>query len=82
MLGIVFSSVLASVGGGMIAGIDLSVGLGRILAHWDTAKQVGIGNPLVLGAAALTLVLVAVLACMIPAGRASRVSPMTAIRYE
>lgn len=82
VLGIVFSSVLASVGGGMIAGIALSVGLSRILSHWDTAKQVSIGNPMLLGAAALMLVLVAAMACMIPARRAARVSPMTAIRYE
>ena len=82
VLGIVFSSVLASVGGGMIAGIALSVGLSRILSHWDTAKQVSIGNPMLLGASALMLVLVAAVACMIPARRAAAVSPMTAIRYE
>jgi ABC-type antimicrobial peptide transport system permease subunit len=39
-------------------------------------------DPVVFGAVVLTLLLVAVLACLIPAWRASRLDPMRAIRVE
>jgi predicted permease len=39
-------------------------------------------DPLVIGAVTITLLLVAVLACLVPAWRASRLDPMRAIRVE
>jgi len=82
VLRIVFQSVLVSVGTGLVAGAVLSLGLGRVLAHWAAQQQVSLGSPLLLLAAAATLTLVAVLACLIPARRAAAVQPITAIRYE
>jgi len=82
VLRIVFQSVLVSVGTGLAAGAVLSLGLGRVLAHWAAQQQVSLGSPLLLLAAAATLTLVAVLACLIPARRAAAVQPITAIRYE
>lgn len=82
VLKIVFSSVLASVAGGLIAGMALSLALSKVLAHWSAEQHVSTGSPLLLVASALTLILVAAVACLIPARRAAGVSPMIAIRAE
>jgi ABC-type antimicrobial peptide transport system permease subunit len=82
VLRIVFQSMLISVGSGLAAGAALSLGLGRVLAHWAAQQQIGMGSPLLLLAAAATLTAVAALACLIPARRAAAVQPITAIRFE
>jgi len=82
VLRIVFQSMLISVGSGLAAGAALSLGLGRVLAHWAAQQQIGMGSPLLLLAAAANLTAVAALACLIPARRAAAVQPITAIRFE
>jgi ABC-type antimicrobial peptide transport system permease subunit len=82
VLKIVFSSVLGSVSGGLTAGALLCFALSKFLSHWSAEMKVGTGSPLLLTASALTLILVAALACLIPARRAAEVEPITAIRYE
>lgn len=79
VLRIVFRSVIASVGGGIAAGIVLTVALNRVMASWDAESS---RNPFLLLGAASVLTAVAVLACLIPARRAAGVDPMTAIRRE
>jgi ABC-type antimicrobial peptide transport system permease subunit len=71
----VFTSMAASVGGGLVAGAGLSVALNRFLA--ESSNQ-----PVILVAAALVLTLVAGIACAFPAWRASQVEPVIALRSE
>jgi predicted permease len=77
VLRIVFESTALSVGCGMAAGLVLTLSLQRLLAHWAAASS---KDPLVIVLAALLLSLVAVLACSVPARRASRVDPALALR--
>jgi predicted permease len=79
VLNIVFYSVLWSVGGGVIAGVVLSLALNKVVAQWAEGSS---RDPLMLMGATLLLAVVAVVACAIPARRASRVDPMVALRYE
>jgi predicted permease len=81
VLSIVFRSMTWSVGGGILAGILLTLALSRVMTHL-TAGTTNSSNPLLLMGATLTLGLVALLACTLPARRAARVNPMTAIRHE
>jgi predicted permease len=77
VLRIVFESTVLSVGCGMAVGLMLTLSLQRLLAHWAEGSS---RDPLVALAAALLLSMVAVVACSVPARRASRVDPVTALR--
>jgi predicted permease len=79
VLRIVFNSTVVSVGGGILAGIVLTLALNKVMASWAAESS---RDPLLLFAAACVLSLVATLACAVPAWRASGVDPMRAIRYE
>jgi hypothetical protein len=82
VLRIAFRSTVSSVGIGIAAGLALSLALSRVMGHWAEESKASSHDPLLLAASALTLVLVAALACTSPARRAAGVDPMTAIRYE
>jgi ABC-type antimicrobial peptide transport system permease subunit len=79
VLQIVFRATIASVAGGVVAGLVLALALNRVLAHWAEGSS---RDPLALLSATLLLGAVAVLACAIPARRASRIEPMEALRCE
>jgi len=82
LLRIVFASTVTSVGSGIAAGLVLSLALSRVMGHWAQESQASSRDPLLLAASAATLILVAAVACSMPARRAAEVDPMTAIRYE
>jgi len=65
---------------GVLVGLALAVGVGRLLR--SLLFQVSPTDMLPLVASAVVLVLVAVAASLIPARRASRIDPMTALRVE
>ncbi|MBB6145175.1 putative permease [Silvibacterium bohemicum] len=79
VLRIVFLSTVASVGGGILGGIALTLALQKLLARWAEGSS---RDPLILLGAVGVLGTVAAIACLLPALRASQVDPMTALRYE
>ena len=77
---LVMSEVLALVGSGIGIGLIASFGLNRFVS--SQLYGVGSTDPLTTAGACCVLALVAALAGYIPARRATRVSPVLALRYE
>ena len=65
---------------GLVIGLAGTFAAGRLIAA--QLYQISPHNPLLLGATAIVLALAALLACLIPARRASRVDPIVALRTE
>jgi predicted permease len=71
---------LAPVAFGLIAGVAGALALGRLLS--SLLFEVSPADPLTIGAVAAALAAVAAFACTVPALRATRIDPMSAVRYE
>jgi putative ABC transport system permease protein len=65
---------------GVAVGLAGSAGLSRLIA--GMLFDVQPGDPVILGVVSLVLIGVAMLACYLPARRATRVDPLVALRYE
>jgi putative ABC transport system permease protein len=65
---------------GLCIGLSGALLLGKVVAH--LIYGVKAYDPATLGAVSLLLVMVAIIACAIPAYRASRIDPMAALRDE
>jgi len=80
LLGLVLQSATWLTVSGLALGIASAVGVGRLLAGF----LVGVGptDPLTLVGAAAVLAVVALLACYVPARRASQANPIRALRAE
>ena len=79
VLRIVALSAGVSVGLGIVTGLALSFGLNRLIARWIES---GTRDPIMVLAASGLLMLVAALACLVPALRALAIDPMVALRCE
>jgi predicted permease len=77
---LVLRSAFARVGIGLLLGLPLAVGAGRLIS----AQLYGVTfwDPLALTVAAVSLGLCALAAAIIPAGRAAALSPMRALRID
>ncbi len=75
----VFSSMAASVGSGILGGALLTLALSRVLARWAEGSA---RDPLVLLGVIALLIVVAAIACALPARRASDIDPIVALRFE
>ena len=77
---LVLQQGLITILAGSAAGIGLALLTTRLLANWLFGVRPS--DPATLAAAVLSLLTVALLACYIPARRATKVDPMVALRYE
>lgn len=80
LLRLILRGGMLMAGIGLVLGFGGAIGLTRLLAN--LLFGVGERDPMTIAAVAAILACVALLACYIPARRATKVDPMVALRYE
>src|SRR5216684_3162740 len=80
VLGLVIRMGVGLVGAGIVLGIIASLAVARVIATqlWGVSAY----DPITLTSVAALLLITGIVACWIPARRASRVDPLVALRYE
>lgn len=76
----VMAQGMIPIAGGLAAGLAGALAAGRLIA--SQLYGVSASDPLTMSAVAAILVVVGACACSIPAMRATRIDPMTALRFE
>ena len=79
VVGLVLRSAVITVGSGIAAGMVASLALSRIMASWAGGSS---RDPLLLSLVAFVFLLIAAMACVMPARRAAAIDPMRALRTE
>ena len=77
---LILSSGLRLISYGTVVGIVGSIGLYVVLSHWSQAPSINV--PAVFAVITGILVIVGLIACWLPARRATHVNPLNAIRAE
>jgi len=80
VMGMIMRNGMTTIAIGLVLGVVLSVALTRLMGGLLFAVHAS--DPLALSGAAFILILAALVAIFIPARRATKVNPMTALRYE
>ena len=80
LVAMVLKQGLAPVAAGLVAGVAAALALARVLR--SALFEVSATDPRIIAAAVIALAIAATAACLLPARRASRVDPMTALHYE
>jgi putative ABC transport system permease protein len=80
ILRLVFGKSMSVAGVGLLAGLAIAAAVARIFA--SELFEVSAADPFTIVLALLLLASVALLACYLPARRATRVDPMVALRCE
>ena len=80
MLGMILASSISLVVAGLVAGVVGAL----MLSRYVSGLLIGVSprDPLIFIALPLALLAVTIIASLIPASRATRVEPVTALRYE
>ena len=77
---LVVGRAMALTGSGLLLGLLISLALTRLIS--SLLFEISANDPVILGGALAVLILVALIASLVPATRAARTDPVTAIRYQ